>query len=126
MKSYDPLRAPDPREWQSVDEAQRISLVKAYHRRTRAKLPDAQAHATIHVIVENQIAMGDEIPVRATLERLMREGLDRHNAVHAIGCVLTNHLQHVLHQPRERENPEYPYFVELKSFTAAKWYKDFG
>ncbi len=44
----------------------------------------------MHVVVENQIAMGDEIPVRDTLVRLMSEGLDRHDAVHAIATVLTN------------------------------------
>jgi hypothetical protein len=31
--------------------------------------------------VENQAALGDEIPVRGTLERLMGEGLDRHAAI---------------------------------------------
>lgn len=126
MKSYDPLRAPDPRQWQFLDEGERVALVTAYYRRTRDKIPDPTAHATIHVIVENQIAMGDELPVRATLERLMREGLDRHDAIHAIGCVLANHWHDIIHEPTEKEAPHDSYFEELKSFTAEKWYKDFG
>jgi hypothetical protein len=47
-----------------------------------------RAHAANHVIVENQLAMGDATVVPATLARLMQEGLDRHDAIHAIGSVL--------------------------------------
>jgi hypothetical protein len=42
----------------------------------------------VHVIVENQIALGDELPVPSTLMRLMADGLDRHDAIHAIASVL--------------------------------------
>ncbi|MCH8980062.1 MAG: hypothetical protein IH945_12595, partial [Armatimonadetes bacterium] len=79
MEAYDPLNAPDPDEWQSVDEQERIILVMEHHREAGVKLPNERLHATVHVIVENQIALGDEIPARATLERLIREGLDRHD-----------------------------------------------
>jgi hypothetical protein len=40
-----------------------------------------------HVIVENQIAMGDATVVPATLNSLMREGLNRHDAIHAIASI---------------------------------------
>jgi hypothetical protein len=33
------------------------------------RVPSITAHAAIHVVVENQIALRDEIPVRATLDR---------------------------------------------------------
>jgi len=55
------------------------------------KLPvgeSARAHAATHGIVENQAAMGHATVVPTTLDRLMRDGLDRHDAVHAIGSVL--------------------------------------
>jgi len=45
-------------------------------------------HGVAHVIVENQIAAGDSTVEPVTLARLMREGLDRHDAIHAIGSVL--------------------------------------
>jgi hypothetical protein len=45
--------------------------------------------ATVHVIVENQVALGDAFPAKAVLIRLMNEGLDRHEAIHAIGSVLS-------------------------------------
>jgi hypothetical protein len=40
------------------------------------------------VIVENQVALGDTFAARAVLLRLMAEGLDRHEAIYAIGSVL--------------------------------------
>jgi hypothetical protein len=39
-------------------------------------------------VVENQLALGEATPVPTTLERLMDEGLDRHEAIHAIGSIL--------------------------------------
>jgi|SRR5205809_13448 len=85
---YDPLEAPEPEEWLAIDEAKRIQLARDYHRRARVRLPNEKLHAVFHVVVENQIALGDEIPVQSTLQRLMAEGLDRHEAIHAIASVL--------------------------------------
>jgi hypothetical protein len=45
-----------------------------------------------HVIVENQVALGEAYPVQSVLLRLMEEGLDRHDAIHAIGSVLAERL----------------------------------
>ena len=99
MQHYDPLEPPDPEEWISLDEQERIQLVEDYHRRTRIRLPNVTAHAVIHAVVENQIAFGDETPVRRTIERLMAEGLDRHDAIHAVGSVLAGHIYDLLRQP---------------------------
>lgn len=89
---YDPEVAPDPSRWQALGEDERIMLAEAYHRRAGIKLPNLTLHATVHAIVENQAAMGDELPTRRTIERLMVEGLDRHDAVHAVASVLVAHL----------------------------------
>ena len=86
---YDPLRTPDAEQWLDLDEMERMDLVADYHRRARIKLPNPRLHATLHVIVENQILLADETPVAATLERLLAEGLDRHDAIHAIASVLS-------------------------------------
>lgn len=125
MKSYDPLRAPHPNEWQSSDEWDRIAVVMAYHRRAGVRLPNELLHATIHVVLENQVALGDEIPVRATLDRLMREGLDRHEALHAIGSILATHMQDLLQGRTRGPDPNEAYYEALKSLTAAKWRKEF-
>src|SRR6516225_10078388 len=86
---YDADKAPDPEEWLELDESERIDLVIDYHR--RAKKPvgqDKKLHAIAHVIVESQVAMGDATVVPAKLNRLMQEGLSRHDAIHAIASVL--------------------------------------
>jgi len=98
MKQYDPLKAPDPQGWLSLDEQQRISLAQDYHRRARIRLPNETVHAVVHAIVENQIALGDETPVRRTVQRLLSEGRDRHEAIHAVGMILMEHLNDV-HEP---------------------------
>ena len=67
MKRYDPQKPPDSREWLRLDEAELIELVLRHHRRAGVRLPNARSRATIHVVVENQVALGDEVPVRRTL-----------------------------------------------------------
>ncbi len=123
--AYDPLNAPDPDDWRSMDEGERMMLVEDYHRQAAVKLPNEQAHTVIHVIVENQIATGDETSAPTTLERLMREGLDRHEAIHAVGSVLADFMQALLRgdvAPGENER----YDEELEKLTAAEWLETFG
>ena len=125
MNRYDPLLDPDPTEWQALDEEEQLQLVEAYHRRARAPVPEggARAHALFHVVVENQIALGDEIPVRRTLERLMAEGLDRHDAVHAVASVLAGHMNDLLRgpEPDPTEDPNTAYYAQLEALTAETW-----
>ena len=59
MQRYDPLNAPDPQQWLLLDEKERLGLVEDYHRQARVELPNAKVHAVAHVIVENQIALGE-------------------------------------------------------------------
>jgi hypothetical protein len=126
MKRYDPLKAPDPEEWLAMDEQERISLAQDYHRRANIRLPNAEAHAVAHAIVENQIALGDEIPVRRTILRLMAEGLDRHDAIHAVGMVLMELISDVMsaadpERPERRADPNLPYYAALEKLTAESW-----
>jgi hypothetical protein len=121
MRQYDPLTAPDPQQWLSLDEMERIRLVLDYHRRARVALPNAQAHAALHAIVENQIALGDEIPVRRTAERLMAEGLDRHQAIHAVAAALTEHLNALVRNGRSGGDPNQRYYAALEELTAETW-----
>jgi hypothetical protein len=97
--------------------------VESFHRHARIRVPNAQGHATIHVMVENQIALGDETPVKRTLERLMSEGLDRHDALHAIGLVLAEHLNDLLANPEAAigEDPNLAYYEALEQLTAQDW-----
>ncbi|MBV8751567.1 MAG: hypothetical protein JO328_01760 [Hyphomicrobiales bacterium] len=106
-----------------MDEQERINLVEQYHRRAGIRLPNVKVHAIIHAVVENQIALGDEIPVRRTLERLISEGLDRHDAIHAIGSVVAFHISDVVSRPEAlpKENPHDAYYAALERLTADEW-----
>ena len=63
MNSYDPDRSLRPTDWLRTDEGERIESVVSYHRRKKIRLPNAQLHAVVHVIVENQLALGEEVVV---------------------------------------------------------------
>jgi hypothetical protein len=125
MKRYNPETAPDPAAWLAVDEQERVILIEDHHRRTRAKLPNPQLHAAIHAIAENQLAEGLAV-VRETLARLMAEGLDRHDAIHAIGSVVTEHLWKAMKKAPLDPDPEEWYFRRLEALTASDWLKGAG
>lgn len=122
MDRYDPEVAPDREGWLSVDELERILLVEAYHRDARVDLPkqSRRIHASIHVAVENQLAENDEPVVRA-LARLMREGLSRHDAVHAIGSVVAESIYGALNQTETKETLRPRYYAAIERLTAAVW-----
>ena len=121
MKRYDPLVAPNPDEWGALDETVQHRLVEDYHRRARVKLPNVKIHAIIHTVVESQILLGDETPVQRTLQRLMGEGLDRHEAIHAIGMVLAEFIYDILRQPISSGDPNPAYFAAVEKITAEDW-----
>jgi hypothetical protein len=121
MQRYDPLEAPDPEQWLALGEQERIDLAHDYHRRARIRLPNENVHAAIHATVENQIALGDETPARRTALRLMGEGLDRHETIHAIGMVLLNHMSDLIETKKLDQDPNAPYFAALERLTAEKF-----
>jgi UDP-N-acetylmuramyl tripeptide synthase len=65
--------------------------------------------------------MGDVTVVLATLDRLMREGLDRHDAIHAIGSVLMGIFFDVPKEPGKHVNINAEYGCQLAELTAASW-----
>jgi hypothetical protein len=123
MQAYDPLKPPKPDEWLAMDEQERLDLVESFHRRARVRLPNAKVHAVAHVIVENQFALGDEVPVKRTVQRLMSEGLDRLDAIHAVGSVLVGHLNDLLAAPEAEAvtNSNARYYAEVERLTAKDW-----
>lgn len=115
---YDPHVAPVSASWLEIGEDERIMLAEAYHRQAEVEVPTLRGHAIMHVIIENQVAMGDELPVRRAIERLMGEGLDRHDAVHAVGSVLAAHLTDTLRV--DAPNNE-AYYAAVERLTAESW-----
>ncbi|MGA2729662.1 MAG: hypothetical protein ABSE96_17785 [Terracidiphilus sp.] len=123
LSQYDPHEHINPPAWLELDESERMQLVRRYHRRQRIRLPNETIHAAVHVIVENQVALGDEFPAKAVLLRLMKEGLDRHEAIHAIGSVLSEEFFVVMSGQEAGGDLNADYIEKLKSLTADSWRK---
>jgi hypothetical protein len=56
---YDANEQPDPDVWLELDETERLDSVSDYHRRTGVQLETPELHAMAHVVVENQVALGE-------------------------------------------------------------------
>ncbi|EUC12206.1 hypothetical protein [Paraburkholderia hospita] len=122
MKAYNPENAPEPGSWLKLDEQERIVLVEAWHRAAHIKLPNVTAHAALHTVVENQIAMNLEPVVRA-MHRLTKEGLTRHDAVHAISSVVATHLFDILKEGQgdNADTSQARYFAAVERLTVTSW-----
>jgi L-serine deaminase len=122
VTNYDPENAPDPTAWLALDEQERIHLAEAHHRAARIKLPNVKAHAVFHAIVENQVAERLESVVRA-MDRLMNEGLSRHDALHAIGSVVAEHLFEAV-EAKTKDDPnsiQIRYNAAVERLSAKEW-----
>ena len=122
MEAYNPERTPEPETWLGLDEQERIVLIETYHRGARIKLPNVTAHALLHAIVENQIALNLDPVVRA-MHRLGKEGLTRHDAVHAIGSVVAEHLFDSVktNQNDDAAALQARYYAAVERLSAASW-----
>lgn len=117
---YDPDSEVPAEHWLSLDEFERIALVEDYHKRTKVELPNRRLHAAFHAIVETQIAKGKETEAAATLARLLSEGIDRHEAIHAIGDTLASHI-YELQNGRVTGDPNKIYSKRLRELTVSSW-----
>jgi hypothetical protein len=117
---YDADRAPDPDEWLDTDEVERIAAVEAHHRTVRdhARMPRPRLHAAIHAVVETQLASGTPPETRRALERLVTGGLPRHEAVHAVGVIVSNATAAALDG---RAFDAAVYARELDALTVERW-----
>ncbi len=123
MKAYDPQNRPEPAAWLAIDEYARLDLVESYHQRTRVRLPNLRVHAVLHVAVENQMAENDPV-VAATVERLLKQGLSRHEAIHAIAAELLTYLNDLARdggRVQEGSADARPYYEALQKLTPDTW-----
>lgn len=118
---YDADEQPDPDLWLELDEMERLDLVSDYHCRTGVQLETHELHAMAHVVVENQVALGKATSVPEVLERLINEGLNRHDAVHAIGSVLMRIVSDAVHERDIATDINAKYQRELARLTADNW-----
>jgi hypothetical protein len=115
---YDPDRPVEAAEWLSLDEMERQARVEGSHKRAKVRLPSLRMHAIMHVAIENQLAEGHAAAAKA-LERLLAEGLDRHDAVHALGSVLATHMFEVM--KHQRQFDEKAFSADLDALSAERW-----
>ena len=120
MNHYNPDQTPNPEQWLALDEQTRIRLAEEHHRAARTKLPNLKAHAIFHAIVENQIAENTESVVRA-MARLTAEGLSRHEAIHAVGSVLAEHIHDLFNANADQSNSAAIYNAAVERLTAKGW-----
>lgn len=124
---YDPMIDPDPAAWLALDEAIQYAVVEEAHRDIDTGEGGPRIHAIGHALVETGIASNEPPEVRATSRRLQAEGLDRHEAVHAIAGVLLWHLRQMLDQGiDDKSRSDRLYARALADLTAESWHRDFG
>ena len=122
MENYHLSQTPSPEEWLELDESIRIDLVREAHEAAGVKFQEGaeNMHSVIHVIVENQLALNVE-PVPATIAKLTRQGLSRHEAIHAIGAVLSEDMFEIIKNNQEHNFKKYR--RRLDKLTAKRWRK---
>jgi hypothetical protein len=121
---YNPDVPPDPADWLAMDEGEQVARIEAYHRVTQVNLAQPTLHAALHAVVERQLAM-QLGSVRSALVRLQNDGLDRHDAVHAIGAVLSEHMRQLMTGECTAPDPNAVYFAALDRLSATSWRREF-
>jgi hypothetical protein len=120
---YDPDDPPAPDVWRALDEDEAQSLIARYHRSARCDHPPAPGrhlHDLMHFVVETQAARLDEMPIADVLTRLVAEGLTRHEAVHAVGSVLSRYLSDASRTDGRPSDVDH-YYEEVRVLTAESW-----
>jgi hypothetical protein len=119
---YDPANPPVPDAWLSLPELERIALIAAFHEKHGEFGESLRLHAAIHAAIENQIALGQPEQTRRAIVRLIAEGLDRHEALHAAGSVLAEFMFPLL--KAHNAGPEFDnagYHLALDELSVESW-----
>ena len=115
---YDPEVAPDRAVWLATPEADRLAAAEQHHKTAKRGADSPELHAAIHVAVETQLAERHPAAT-AAMDRLIADGLTRHDALHAIGSVMAAEMFDILKSKRTHD-PE-AYSRKLHQLTAASW-----
>ena len=121
--TYDPETGPDPGTWLASDEQLRIVAAEQAHTplpKQHGAVGNLLQHAIFHVIVENQLLEKDFPATREALERLVSEGAERHEAVHALASVNAE-LMYQIMQGGSPEKANERLAEKLQALTLKSW-----
>jgi AmiR/NasT family two-component response regulator len=122
MNYYDPSKNIDATIWLAIDEGERLRLIEEYVSTEEDEIDDSASsiHASAHSIVENQLALDEKDTVDA-FARLRRQGIGRHEAIHAIAAVIFTNLNEA---SRDKDKDLLiRYKSRLRKLTAKRWLK---
>ena len=120
MRRYDPIKTPNPTEWLALDEGQRILMIERFHEQHGRYGESLKMHSIMHAVVEAQLAEKIE-PVEDAFLRLRKDGLNRHDAIHAIGSILAEYIWEMLKKDEIGDVNE-EYFDRLSQLTKKSWH----
>ena len=122
MKQYNASKKPVPELWLSLDDDTRLELVEKYVENFERKIDDSakSIHASIHMVVENQLALNEDVTIKA-YQRLMQQGLKRHETIHAIGAIILESIESGMKE--KSDEPIVNYKNRLRKLTAKRWIK---
>lgn len=124
LRPYDPDEGPDAAEWLALGEDERVAAVRSWTARSESgidvKVSNRHVYTVMLATVETQIAHGDELPVAATMARLVRLGMSRREAVHALATVLAETTYDAFYG-EAADDPEVAYHAELAKLTPESW-----
>lgn len=121
---YDATKKLDHESWLALDLRQRQEQVEVYHVAPGSWHPpivNPPRHAMVHVVVESQIARGSGSPAYAKLQQLSRQGLHRHEAIHALGSAYIRHADAVDQGRVEMDDVDRSALAKLAGLTATSW-----
>ncbi|MBO9494277.1 hypothetical protein J7438_09290 [Thalassotalea sp. G20_0] len=123
MKYYNPDKPLNVSEWLVLDDEQRKILVSNFHESIEEFQDDGALtmHSYMHVVVENQIAKNVDL-VSETVTKLVRQGLSRHEALHAISAIIVEDIFDMLKDTKS-EFCLKKYRRKLEKITAKRWRK---
>ncbi len=126
MDYYDPSKNINPDNWLAMDESERQALIEEYVLTDEQGLGEVSPtlHAAVHAMVETQLAMGEKETLDA-YNRLIRQGLKRHDTLHALGAVIIEGIHQSMQEDMNDESADVTirYKSRLRKLTAKKWLK---
>ena len=122
MDTYNPSKNIEPDVWLALDEDERLGLIEEYVQNEEDEIDDSivSIHSMAHCIVENQLAQKEK-ETEDAYARLRRQGLNRHETIHAIASVVFGHINDALGS--EDKDLAIRYKSRLRKLTAKRWLK---